>query len=432
MNATILFLAIYLAILGYIVWSSTSNTTQADFLNSSKKLTASETTWTTFASLLTGYNFVLGVTFSYLYGLYYLFAFIGAALAFVSLYYLYKKRLSPLQAEHNLFSPGDYFELRFGKSTRVITNLILVAALFLFLVLQLFVNTQLFAGLLDVSNITALVITTGFVCIYLYFGGFKTSVKTDILQGLLLLPIVLCVFMMPSYFTVEAIPLALPEGALWLGIGLAGVQFLSLIAQAESFQRVFAAGSTEALKAGLIRSFCLTALVAGAIAYLGINFLLSGAEVNPETLFVDGVHMALPVWLSSLLTISLIGAFMGTIDSSAFALATTVAKSVSRIRFSIVVSIVLAALASLYLFSFLSSVFALISVISVIGVVVLLSLISSIQTFEANTALVVGLVTFAAGSMLGFISADPLTTLIPAGAGAVSALVVRVLRTRKA
>jgi hypothetical protein len=160
------------------------------------------------------------------------------------------------------------------------------------------------------------------------------------------------------------------------------------------------------------------------VAYLGINFFLSGNIVDPNNLFVDGVLAALPTQLASLLAISLIAAFMGTIDSSAFALGVILAKSVKRIRLVIIFSVILAALASLYLFSFLSSVFALISVISVIGTAVVVSMFEFANKLIVNTLLVVGTVTFILGLMFGFVADNPLTALIPSGIGlAVSAIV---------
>ena len=71
-NIAILYLILYLGALAVITWISSRRETADEYINSGKNLSATESTWTTFASLLTGYNFVLGVTFSYLYGFWYL------------------------------------------------------------------------------------------------------------------------------------------------------------------------------------------------------------------------------------------------------------------------------------------------------------------------------------------------------------------------
>ena len=406
-------------------------------MNSSKKLSAWESTWTTFASLLTGYNFVLGVTFAYLYGFWYLMGFVGAGLAFVVLYFVFKKRLIALQSSHNLFSVGDYFGIEYAASTKVFANIILCASLFLFLTLQIFVNTSLFSTLLGIGKLTALFLTTGVVCVYLWFGGFKTSVKTDIFQGILMLPIILIVFAFPFHFTLEKIPTAFDPSQLGFAIGLALVQFLSLFAQAESFQRIFASKDSLVLKKGLTRAFILLVVVAGSIAYLGINFKFAGININPSNLFIGAVLPILPHWLGSFLIISLIAAFMGTIDSSAFALGVLLTRSrhtlssdaVKKTRYFTLLGIIASALASFYLVSFLSSVFALISLISIIGTAFLISLVfSKTDAIEINIFLAVGTITYILGLIFKFVTDNPLTSLIPSVGGFIAFLILKTYR----
>ncbi|MFA6254050.1 MAG: hypothetical protein WC640_02195 [Candidatus Paceibacterota bacterium] len=436
MNITVFYLILYLGILAIITWRSSRRETVDEYINSAKNLTATESTWTTFASLLTGYNFVLGVTFAYLYGFWYLMAFVGAGMALVVLYFFYKKRLSSLQKEYNLLSIGDYFGLQYGSLSKIFVNLILCGGLSLFLILQMFVNTGLFSTLLHIEKIPALLLTTGVVCVYLWFGGFKASIKTDIFQGLLILPIVLTIFIFPVNFTIAKIPTALDPSQFWFAIGLALLQFLSLLGQAESFQRIFASKDAQSLKKGLIFAFILLALVAGAIAYLGINFKFAGIIADPSNLFSEGVLAALPGWLGSLLIISLIAAFMGTIDSSAFALGVLVAKMkktkkenvIRKTRLFTILGIIISAGASLYLFSFLSSVFALISLISVIGAALLISFLFKPSAFEINTFLIVGTIVYVLGLILKFVTDNPLTSLIPSGIALLTFLLVRIYR----
>lgn len=435
MSLTIIsYLFLYVFALAVITWISSRRKTAGEYINSEKNLSATESTWTTFASLLTGYNFVLGVTFSYLYGFWYLMAFVGAGMAFVVLYLFYKKQLSSLQKEHNLLSIGDYFGLHYGSFSKVFVNLILCGGLLLFLILQIFVNTGLFSALLHIEKIPALLLTAGVVCAYLWFGGFKASVKTDIFQGVLMLPIILTIFVFPFHFTAEKIPTAFDPSQFWFAIGLALLQFLSLLGQAESFQRVFASRNAQSLKKGLIVAFILLALVAGSIAYLGINFKFAGIVTDPSNLFTEGVLGALPGWLGSLLIVSLIAAFMGTIDSSAFALGILVARMrktteetiVKSTRLFMLLGIVISAVASLYLFSFLSSVFALISLISVIGAALFVSFLLKPNTFEINVFLLVGTVVFILGLILEFVTDNPLTSLIPSGAALAALALVRI------
>lgn len=436
MDITFIFLFLYLIVIGYITWQSSRSESASEYMNRTKSLSAWETTWTTFASLLTGYNFVLGVTFAYLYGFWYLMSFMGAAASFVVLYFFFKRRLTEIKSEHDLFSIGDYFGVQYGPSAKVIVNVILCAALFLFLTLQIFVNTQLFSLLLGVNKLTALLLTTGIVSVYLWIGGFKTSIKTDIFQGFLMLPIVFIVLVFPFHFTWEKIPTAFDPGQIGFAIGLALLQFLSLLAQAESFQRVFATKDSLSLKRGLTFSFILLFLVAGAMAYLGINFKFSGITLDPTNLFIDGVLKALPQWLRSFLVVSLIAAFMGTIDSSAFAFGvllthnrnTLSISTVKQTRYFTLAGIVASAFASFYLISFLSSVFALISLISIIGAALLLVLMYNLDIIELNTFLIASTIGYICGLILRIVTDNPLTSLIPTAVGVVALLILKIYK----
>jgi Na+/proline symporter len=423
MSLAIIYLLLYLIALAVITFISSRKESVGEYINSAKDLSATESTFTTFASLLTGYNFVIGVTFAYLFGFWYLMAFVGAGMAFVVLYFLYKKKLSVLQKEHDLLSIGDYFGLQYGALSRFSVNIILLGGLLLFLILQLFVNTGLFSTLLGIDKIPALLLTTGVVGLYLWFGGFKASIKTDIFQGILMLPIILTIFVFPVHFSVEKIPSAFDPSQFWFAVGLALLQFLSLLGQAESFQRVFATRDAKSLKKGLMIAFALLVLIAGSIAYLGINFKFSGIITDPTNLFTEGVLGALPKWLGSLLAVSLIAAFMGTIDSSAFAFGAIAARmknmkklSVKYTRIFMLASILVSAVASLYLFSFLSSVFALISLVSVIGGAVLVSFAFKLSPFEINAFLLTGTLVFVLGLIFKFVTDNPLTAIIPSTA----------------
>ena len=433
---TYIFVILYLLGLAFITWLSSRRQTSGDYINSSKRLSAWDSTWTTFASLLTGYNFVLGTTFAFLYGFWYMFAFLGAAGAFITLYLVFKRKLFAIREDLNMFSLGDFFGVTYGISTKKVVNAVLCLSLLLFLILQFFINGQLFSALLNISNVTAVLIAIGVVCAYLWVGGFRASVKTDIFQGLLILPIVLTVFFMEPNFSVDKLATALPTDQFWFAIGLMMIQFLTLLAQAESFQRIFAVVDARALKKGLIASFVMIAVVAGAIAYIGINFKFGLTGIDPANLFTEGVLQAVPAWLASFLAVSLIAAFMGTIDSSAFALAILLANwkpadqdtLVRRTRYVTVGVIALSGVSSLLLFSFLSWAFSLIALISIIGAALVASFIFKMDKIAMNTFLIGGIVVFVIGLVAGFVNDNPLTTLIPSGAGLVALILVKLLR----
>lgn len=419
---TYIYIGLYFIVLAYIALKTTHKETAEEYLDSGKSLTSFQTTWTTFASLLTGYNFVIGVTFSYLYGFWFLFAFLGLLLAFTTLYFLFKKYLVFYQKNNYFFSIGDYFGERFSESLKLLVNIILSVSLLLFLTLQFSVNTKLLVSLLNISPFVALLMTSGIVCVYLWFGGFKASVSTDIFQGLLMLPIILSVLYIPNYITISNFSSGFEYSSFTLALGLAVLQFLSLLGQAESFQRIFSTKNTDNLKKGLLVASVLLIAVAGSIAYIGVNYKISGTSIDPSALFTQGLLPSLPQWLRSLLTVSLIAAFMGTIDSSAFAFGTIISnlkwnnklkENIKTVRLFMVISIVTASTCSLYLMSFLAAVFSLISLVSIIGGSVLLIFIKNISAVDMYIYYSLAIITFILWTIFKVGNENPIISSVP-------------------
>lgn len=419
---SIIFLVIYFVVLAGITYFYSSKENNADFLNSNKQMGVVDTTWTTFASLLSGFNIVLGVTFSYIYGVWYLMAFVGAGLAFFTFYFVYCKALQNFQDNENFLSVADYFGKVYGGFSRNVVNAILCVSLLLFITVQISVNTGIFALLFEIDKYIALLITTGVIAAYLYLGGFKVSVKTDIFQGILMIPIILTIFYLPNNISVENIKTTFDFSQFWFALGLTFLQYFSLLGQAESFQRVFAVKNREILKRSLKYSFILVCLLAGSVAYLGINFKLGGGEVDVSNLFVTEVLPALPLWLKSFLGVSFVAAFMGTIDSAAFAFGSVLTKfafkseSKQKIQLFTLLGILVASFLSLHGMSFLTVVFSLISLVSIIGSAFVFSVGFKWSTQQVNVYLVVGVVTFILGNLLRFVTDNPITSLIPIGA----------------
>lgn len=435
MLLTIVLLTVYAVGLWWITVKAAANERPEDFIDGSKQLSARESMWSTFASLLTGYNFVIGVTFSYLFGLWYLLIFVGAAMAFGTWYVFYVRRLAGLQSTHTLLSVGDYCALRYGRACQIVVNVLLLGCLFLFLVLQFYVNASLVGSLLGISAGFALVLTVGVVAAYLWKGGFAVSVRTDVLQGVLMLPIVLVVFYLPITIDSWSVPVLFDQYSMWMACALAVLQCFSLLGQAESFQRVFAVKDKVALRRGLLQALGLLVLVAGSIAYVGITLKVAGGEVvDPNTLFATGLLPLLPGWLQAVLTVALIAAFMGTIDSSAFAfgvlaarMAGMVSPTAARVRVFLLGGVALASLCAYFWFTFLTAMFALISLVAVVGLLTALVTFFTLSRSAVFSYLTVAIVTFVVGLWWGFVTENPLSALVPLGFGLGAMLVTLVL-----
>ena len=428
-------IGIYLVILALITWLSARHKNVGDFLYASHAVGWKNLSISIFASVISSYNVVLTFTFAFLFGPYILLVFLGALAAFFSIYLIAKKYKTSIQ-EHSFNNIIDFFTYKFDRKTATALNLAFILVLFIFIVLQLFINTSVFSELMDWSKYTSSIIVGVIVLVYTIIGGLKAEIYTDIFQGILMFLIIALVFMVDtSAITGETVGAILSDKTILIGaISLAAAQFLTLLVQPEMWQRVAAARSIKDIKKGFIVSWVLLALFIIPEILIGLSARISGAIEDPSNLFYDILATSAPAWFLPFLAVGLFAAFMSTLDSSLFAISSQLGKygfivkkkerqeenasvrdrQVARsTRISIVIVAVLALILSLFFANFLSAVFGLISLLTVISVAVLLSLIFKLSSNETFAAILVGIAAFAFALFGGFITQEPITSLYP-------------------
>lgn len=416
--------AVYILILFAITYFSKKHEGGEDFLIASRALGWKSIGFSIFASLISSFNIVIGVTFAYIFGIYYLLAFAGLIGAYVVFYYFYKHHYKLFKTE-KLLTVVDYFKYRFGLSVSRLVEIIFLVVLLFFITLQINVNTQVFTTLFEISEYVAVLLIAGIVLIYVTVGGFKTVVKTDVFQGVFMLAIIMLAFFAGTeHVGLSEVTTNISNSTLFFSaLALLTLQFFSLISQPELWQRVYAAKNSSELKRGFVFSAVLLFAALVPIALIGMNASFGGLLENPGNAFFEVLSFAAPSWFVPILSVSLLAAFMSTLDSSLFALSSQLAKNTFMKLSSrdivwntrLWIPIVLAVTASLSLFvsDLLTSVFQLISLVTITSVVFLASFIFRMRNMEVGIALVVGIVAFVYALYGGVITQEPITSLYP-------------------
>lgn len=426
---------IYLIILAFITWLSARRKDLNDFLFASHDVGWKPLTVSLFASVISSYNIVVIITFSYIYGPYVILIFLGVLAAFLCIYFIarnYKKIISAKEFNNII----DFFANRFDAKVASTLNLALIGVLFLFITLQLFINTSIFSEFMGWSKYLSAIFVGVVVLIYTTIGGLKAEIFTDVFQGILMLFIIALVFMVDvTTINTHTIAIILTDKTVIIGASsLAVAQFLTLLVQPEIWQRVTAARNIKHLKKGLIASWILLMVLVIPQILIGLVARSSGMAQNTNTLFYDLLNASAPEWFFPFLIVGLFAAFMSTLDSSLFAIASQLGKhgflvkstnqQVSEIsyrykditrntRMAIVAVAVLALVASLFFANFMQGVFGLVSLLTVISVSVLLSFILKLSTNETFIAILVGIAAFAFAFFGNYITREAITTLYP-------------------
>ncbi|MBA7625801.1 Osmoregulated proline transporter OpuE [subsurface metagenome] len=428
-------IGIYLVILTLITWLSARRKNVGDFLFASHDVGWKNLSISIFASVISSYNVVLTLTFAFLFGPYILLVFLGSLAAFLGIYFIAKKYQAIIQ-EHSFNNIIDFFAHKFDSKTATTLNLAFILVLFIFIILQLFINTSVFSELMGWNKYVSSIFVGAIVLAYTTIGGLKAEIYTDIFQGILMFLVIALVFMVDtSVITAETVGAILSDKTILVGaICLSAAQFLTLLVQPEMWQRVAAARSIRNIKKGFIVSWVLLTLFIIPEILIGLSARASGEIEDPSNLFYDILATSAPAWFLPFLAVGLFAAFMSTLDSSLFAISSQLGKygfivkkkeheeksapvrdrQVARsTRISIVIVAVLALILSLFFANFLSAVFGLISLLTVISVAVLLSLIFKLSSNETFAAILVGIAAFAFALFGGFITQEPITSLYP-------------------
>ena len=433
---TYIALSVYIVILGIITFIASRRKSADDFLRASGKIEWKTFAVSVFASVLSSYNIVVGLTFAYLFGPWVIIIYLGVLLAFIGIYYLAKNQNTEVVISQRFNSVIDYFKNRFGNRNASVLHLSLMLVLFIFISLQFYINTTVFAQILGWDKYTSSISVGMIVLLYTFIAGLKVEIFTDVFQGILMLLVIGLVFMVDtSQISGETISPLLTDKTIIIGaISLASAQFLTLLVQPEMWQRIYATKSIAHIKKGFIASWILLMLVVIPLVIIGLSVRATGELDNPGNLFYNILETSTPQWFLPFLSVALFAAFMSSLDSSLFAISSQLGKYgfwiksnessndnrdkrvVTKTRVAVVIVSILALATSLYFTDFLLYVLQLVSLLTVISTVVLFSILFKTTRNETFIGTLVALICFFYAAFSGLITEEAHTTLYPSAA----------------
>jgi len=436
MMNTYIALGFYILILCILTFIASRRESADDFLRASSEIGWKTFALSVFASTISSYNIVVGLTFSFLFGPWVIVTYLGVLFAFIGIYYLAKNQNAEVVISKRFNSVVDYFIYKFGERNASVLNLSLLLVLFIFISLQFFINTAVFSNILGWDKYTSSISVGIIVLLYTIIAGLKVEIFTDVFQGILMFFVVGLVFMVDtSQISGETIlPLVTDKTIIIGAISLAAAQFLTLLVQPEMWQRIYATKSIVHLKKGFIASWILLMLVVIPLIIIGLSVRASGGIDNPGNLFYNILETSAPQWFLPFLSVALFAAFMSSLDSSLFAISSQLGKYgfwikskehpyqnqdktvVKNTRVAVIIVTILTLATSLYFSSFLLYVLQLVSLLTVISTVVLFSLLFKTTRNETFFGVLVALASFLYAAFSGLISEAPHTTLYPSAA----------------
>lgn len=243
---------------------------------------------------------------------------------------------------HDLYTVGDYLELRYGVSVRVVVAGLMWLATLAILAGQLIAAAWILDAVAGVPKPVGCLIAGGVMTLYFTAGGLTTSAWVNLVQlvvllvGLLVtLPIALA-GVGGWEGVVQAADTAAPD---YFGFGSGGASgwiYLFLLAPAfivspGLLQKVYGARDERTVRTGVVVSAVLLALFAIVPPLFGmIARAIDPALANPELalpiVFLDGV----PVVIGALALAAIFSAEISSADAILFMLSTSLAEDIYK------------------------------------------------------------------------------------------------------
>lgn len=343
------------------------NNGRENFLISNKLLKASSNGFSIASSKIGGGLFITYSTLFFAFGFSALFYFIGIIFGYI-IFYFFAIKVWKQSKDNNYYTIADYFKNKYNNKVGIFVGILTTLSVFGWILTNLVAGSLLISELTLLSPFFIIIILSFVIGAYLFFGGFNSVIKTDYIQYITLvcILIILIFSFYNSNIVVSIDNLHFDKIPLFQVIGFFILGLLFPMGSAELWQRVYASKSKKSLIGSITVasiSYIIVGFLLTIICVMLLNSSLDLTNLSDELKLAFGVKQLAFNINPALATLWII-AFISLIISSADTFIYTASSSfvqdilekfkiikqkevVKFIRYSIIISLVLAIIISI-------------------------------------------------------------------------------------
>ncbi len=330
MSLTIGLVILYFLIVLVIGLVSAKKQSKEDFLIAERKLGPISLSASIAAGFLGGGFLVAYASYVFQFGMAAMWIFVGIILGFFLLL-LYHKRLKELADKEEFYTISDYFKFKYGKSVGVISAIAVILYFLFFLIVEFIAGGRILSGLLNISYTLSILIMAVVVLFYLGLGGFKSVIKTDIFQYLIILLFTIIIgIVIVSGSSIPNSEFNLGNAGIGNGIAFVILGAFATFMAPDLWQRIYAAKHVKAAKHSLWLSSILIFVFGIVIALIGIVAKLNFPNILPDNALLYGLSNLLPASILGLGLVMLFAAIMSSVDTSLFVLGMNISEDITK------------------------------------------------------------------------------------------------------
>ncbi|MFZ4520853.1 MAG: sodium:solute symporter family protein [Bacteroidales bacterium] len=300
--------------------------TDSDFMIAGRKIGIVGFVTSVVASYIGGAALVAYTAYVYRFGISAIAVFLGTAIGFV-VFIPYALKLRKFSGEKEFYTLSDWLNFKMGKTVGLTSAVILMVVYSGMLLNQFIAGSSILANISGWSYETGLLISSCIIATYLLAGGFRSVIRTDIFQYMVMVVMLLLlgVVMMGDRrsFVMELADFSRMNIGMTIAFTAFGI--LIIFQSAEYWQRVYGAKSDKVVKSGLIGSAIFTVLTGIAITMVGLSAHVHIQGIDAKDAFAEGLTLLMPDKLLGAALILIFAAIMSSADTQIFVLASSVA-----------------------------------------------------------------------------------------------------------
>ncbi len=371
MFLTIILLSVYILLLLGIALFDNKSETEEGFIIGDRKVGVMGFLASTAASVRDGGGLLSTVAVGFLMGYGFYNFYFGVCLGLLLLLFFAPKARNVAKAKGYVTIPEMVRDF-VGPKTEKTSAIVMIVCVFLIIALQFFVLGTFLQTVFGLSDVLSIFIVCSVVAAQLLLGGYKTIVKTDILQFfIMLLPIALLFFTPIKMENITNFA-SLYQGqstSHFLLMLLFGI--ILIFCAGDFWQRIFSAKSEAVAKKGILTSIASYLIITIPMTLLGISAIgIIPADSNSNNALFNIIsNPAYPAFIVGFLSLILVSATMSTIDTFSYVVSSTVIKDfskkklnkkeyVKKSRYILLLLLILSAVLSFFIEDVLTYVFA--------------------------------------------------------------------------
>lgn len=326
-TADFIMLVVYALIcVGIGLWSSRRQK-EEDYLIAGRNMSLYGFMSSVVASYIGGAAIVAYTAFVYQFGLAAMMVFVGTAIGFL-VFIPYAMRLRKISFENKFYTLSDWFYHNYDKRVGLLSAMILFVVYFGMLLNQFIAGSSILHTISGWSYETALIFSSAIITIYLMAGGFRSVIKTDMFQYIVLIVL----FILIGYLLMndggdramhfyEKSEMKLTDAVSFIFFGV-----FIIFQSAEYWQRVYAAKSRKVVKRGFIGSAVLVLITGLALTFIGMAARHGNSSLDADQAIAYGLSEMLPESMLGFGLVLIFAAIMSSADTIIFVLASSLAE----------------------------------------------------------------------------------------------------------